>query len=174
MFLIQQEFRWGEWESDTFVQCGVKAIQHADCCFTLSQEKYVDDLSFVNLRASRKRDPKAETDGWEKSQLRTLLGGVSWHAQQVAPHFSAEVGLLLSEVNTSTIDIVLRANKMLEQVKSMLSHSLKIHATPARELSLYAWVDAANANRRDGSSTQGILIGAASSKMSVGACTEDR
>ena len=62
---IQQEFRWGEWESDTFVQCGVKVIQHADCSFTLSQEKYVDDLSFVNLRASRKRDPKAETDGWE-------------------------------------------------------------------------------------------------------------
>ncbi|CAL1156473.1 unnamed protein product, partial [Cladocopium goreaui] len=50
-------------------------------------------------------------DESEKTQLRALLGGVSWHAQQVAPHFSAEVGLLLSEVNKSTIETIYKANR---------------------------------------------------------------
>ena len=58
------------------------------------------------LRAFRKKDRNAPTEDSEKTQLRALLGGVSWHAQQVAPHFSAEIGLLLSEVNKSTIETI--------------------------------------------------------------------
>lgn len=71
---------------------------------SLSQEKYVDDLKYI-IRASRKRDKHAATDDYEKSQLRSLLGGISWHAQQVAPHFSSEVGLLLSEINQAKLTL---------------------------------------------------------------------
>ena len=54
------------------------------------------------------------TDDLEKGHLHTLLGGLNWHAQQVAPHVTAEVGVLLSEVKRSTIETMTRSNKLLE------------------------------------------------------------
>ena len=157
---IRTEFRWSDWETGSFVQCGVYIEQHADYTISLSQEKYVDELKYINIRASRKRDKHAATDDYEKSQLRSLLGGISWHAQQVAPHFSSEVGLLLSEINHSQVDTLFRANKLLEQVKNMRSHRLKIHRIDLKNVGLFAWCDAAAQNRWDGSSTAGIVIGA--------------
>ena len=169
---IKQEYKWGDWEHTRFVQCGVLLEQHEDFSFSLSQEKYVEDLKYINLRAHRKKDRSSPTDDWEKTQLRTLLGGVSWHAQQVAPHFAAEVGLLLSEVNRSSIDTVLRANRLMDKVKSLKDHRLKVHAIPVSELALYVWVDAGSQNRPDGSSTQGIVLGIASQRMSNGECVD--
>lgn len=169
---IKQKFKWGDWEHQRFVQCGVLLEQHADFSFSLSQEKYVGDLKYINLRAHRKRDKQAPTEEFEKTQLRALLGGISWHAQQVAPHFSAEVGLLLSEVNQSTIDTINRANHLLDRVKEMRQHRLKVHAIPVEELALFAWVDAASQNRTDGSSTQGLVLGAASKRLLAGSCED--
>ena len=167
---IKTEYKWSDWEDSRFVQCGVLIEQHDDFSFSLSQQKYVEDLKYINLRAHRKKDRSSCTDEWEKSQLRTLLGGVSWHAQQVAPHFAAEVGLLLSEVNKSTIDTVLRANKLMDKVKGMKEHKMMIHSIPKEELAMYVWVDAGSQNRPDGSSTQGIVLGVASKRMSLGEC----
>ena len=107
----------------------------------------------------------------KKSQLRALLGGVSWHAQQVSPHFSAEVSLLLSEINKSTVETVFKANKLMDSVKFMKSNKLHIHAIPCEELSMFVWVDAGSQNRPDGSSTQEIVLGISSSRMNHGDCT---
>ena len=167
---IQAEFKWGTWEEDTYVQCGVRVHQLPDFSFELSQASYVQELKYINLRAHRKKDRNAPTDDWEKSQLRTSLGGVSWHSQQLAPHFAADVGLLLSEINYSTIDTVFRANKLMDHVKSMCDHKLLIHALPLGELSVYTWVDAAIGNRRDAHSTQGIIVGVSTEALFRGSC----
>ena len=157
-------------EEGTFTQCGVLVEEHADNSYSLSQEKYVEELKYINLRSQRRKETSAETDQWEQSQLRTLLGGLSWYAQQTSPHLSSEVGLLLSEINKSTVDTIHRANKLLDQAKAMKSHRLRIHAIPWKELMLCAWCDAAPHNRPDGSSTQGVVIGAASKKLLDGEC----
>ena len=85
--------------------------------FSLSQPKYAENLKCINLRAFRKKDRNAPTEESEKTQLRALLGGVSWHAQQVTPYFSAEVGLLLSEVNKSTLETITRLTGYLTKSK---------------------------------------------------------
>ena len=167
---IRKEFKWSDWEEGTFTQCGVLVEMHADKSYSLSQEKYVEELKYINLRSQRRKENSAETDAWEQSQLRTLLGGLSWYAQQTAPHLSAEVGLLLSEVNKSTVDTIHRANKLLDQAKAMKTHKLRIHHIPFHELILCAWCDAATHNRPDGSSTQGLIIGASSKKLLDGEC----
>ena len=141
---IQKEYRWGDWEKDKFVQCGVLIECNNDGTYALSQEKYVEELKYIPIRAHRKRDRNAETDEFEKSQLRTLLGGISWHAQQVAPHFSADVSVLLSEVSRSSVETLFKANKLLDQVKHMKQHRMLIHKIPTKEWYLYAWADAAS------------------------------
>ena len=167
---IKQEYKWSDWEENSFVQCGVQVDRLPDGSYGLSQKKYVDDLKHINIRGHRRHDRKLETDDFEKSALRTLLGGVSWHAQQVAPHFSAEVSLMLSEVNRSTIDTLVRANRLLDQVKNKRDHQLLLRPCPIEKLHLYAWADAASQNRPDGGSTQGIVIAAADKNLLEGTC----
>ena len=128
-------------------------------------------MQYINIRASRRRGKHAATDSFEKTQLRALLGGISWHAQQVAPHFAADVSLMLSEINSSTVETLLRANQLLDQVKNMRKNYLVIHKIPLSELMLVAWADAASINRQDGGSTQGIFIGATSKEILEGRCS---
>ena len=85
---------------------------------------------------------------------------------------SAEVGMLLSEVNHSTVETLLKANTLLDQVKNMKQHRLKIHPIPLEETILVAWADAAANNRVDGGSTQGIVIGATKRGMLSGECEQ--
>ena len=94
---IQEKIRWTEWEEKSFTQCGVRVEEQMDGSFHLSQTQYVEKIPEVYVSAGRKKEPKAGTTEKEKSALRATLGALSWHAQQVALHISAEVGLYLSE-----------------------------------------------------------------------------
>ena len=153
---IQSKFKWGDWESGRFTQCGV-IIEQKEEGFELSQPSYLDNLKEIGVNASRRKDRSQPTTDKEKSQLRALLGGISWHAQQVAPYLAAEVGLLLTEVSRSTVDTIVKANILLSHAKSKKDHIMKIHSFKESDtLTLVSWVDAAQGNRADGGSTQGI------------------
>ena len=166
---IKQRFQWGDWEKDNFIQCGVK-VQRTSGGFELSQPQFVEGLREIPLNATRRRQRKESTNEREKSQLRALLGSLSWLAQQSAPHLSAEIGLLLSEVSTSQVDTIIRANQLTASVKQRKHHKMLIHAFREGErLALYSWVDAANGNRPDGGSTQGIFVGLGPENMLAGA-----
>ena len=165
---IKDRFKWGDWDKDNFTQCGVQVTRSRNQ-FRLSQATYVDSIPEISLNSSRKKQEKQETTPQEKSQLRGLLGALSWHAQQVAPHLSADVSLMLSEVSRSNVGLIGRANKLLSQIKARKDHSLIIHAfNKTEELGMFAWVDAGSQNRPDGGSTQGILIGLAPLSMLQG------
>lgn len=167
---IMEEFKWSDWEKTKFTQCGVCVEEHPDGSYSLSQAQYVEELKYINLRANRRKEKESPTDDWEKSQLRTLLGGISWHAQQVAPHLSADVSLLLSQINSSTTETIKQANGLLDQARAMKEHRMKIHKIPVDQLMLCAWCDAASQNRHDGYSTQGIVIGAVPKDLLRGQC----
>lgn len=185
MILSSQEMRtiqhgrkfWNPYKNNTIGLTGkevhtmcIKVERYADGTYALSQEAYIEELKYINIRTHRKQDKHSETDDWEKGQLRTLLGGVSWLAQQTAPHFSAETSLLLSEVSRSTVETLHRANKLMSQVKAMKDHKLLIPKLCLDSLGLFVWCDAANQNRVDGGSTQGYVIGASHLSLLEGSC----
>lgn len=78
---IKERFKWGDWDADNFVQCGVKVERQPDGSFHLSQQQYLDKVSEINLNASRRKQPKEQMNEWEKTQLRGLLGALSWYSQ---------------------------------------------------------------------------------------------
>ena len=158
---IKERFKWGDWDTDDFVQCGVQ-IKRVSDGFELSQERYVADIPDVPLSSKRRKESQESTTPWEKTKLRASLGALSWHGQQTAPHVMAEVGLLLSEVNCSTVSTIIRVNQLVQWTKDRKDYRLKIHAFPPSEpLGVYTWVDAASQNRVDGGSTQGYFLGLA-------------
>ena len=162
---IQARFKWGDWDRDDFVQCGVQVKRVSDG-FELTQVRYVETLKEIPLNASRKKQITEATTEREKSQLRALLGGISWHAQQIGPHLSAEVSLLLSEVSQSQVSTINKANACLRRARAHKTHAMKIHAfNQGEELGMFGWVDAGNQNRIDGYSTQGIFIGLAPTNL---------
>ena len=69
------------------------------------------------------------------------------------------------------METLFTANRLLDHVKSMKDHRLKIHPIPLEDLVIVAWADAAAINRYDGGSTQGIVIGATSRSLLKGECT---
>ena len=79
------------------------------------------------------------------------------------------MGLLLSEVTSSTVETLLKTNLLVQHTKAKRHYKMKIHAFPGTEdICAYAWVDAANQNRHDGGSTQGVLIGLGPKNMQDG------
>ncbi|CAE7649118.1 RE1 [Symbiodinium sp. CCMP2592] len=165
---IKQRFQWGDWDTDKFVQCGVQ-VERTSEGFLLSQPRYLEGIQEIPISSSRRKEKDTATTERERTQLRALLGGLSWHAQQVAPHLSAEVSLLLSEVPESTVETIVKANLLAYHAKGRKDHQMIIHQfSPEEPLALFGWVDAASQNRRDGGSTQGIFIGLGPASMLTG------
>ena len=166
---IQTRFTWGELVEGKFTQCGVRIEKQDDGSYHLSQQQYPVQVSEICPSAGRRKQTKEEITEREKTPLRGLLGALSWYGQQCAPHLSASVGLMLSEVTESTAETIWRANKLLFESKQRKDHKLIIHAfDPQEKLGMYYWADAAGQNRRDGSSTQGIFIGVAPERLFEG------
>ena len=163
---IQEKYTWGEWETKSFVQCGVLIEEQEDNSYHLSQPHYMEKVNEIPLSSTRRKEKTDKLTSREQTQLRGALGALSWHSQQVAPHFSAEVGLLLSEIADGNIDTIIRTNKLIYAAKTRKNHKVIIHHFPeSTEVGLFMWADAAGQNRRDGSSTQGLFLGMAPTSL---------
>ena len=80
--LIRVRFKWGQWESGRFLQCGV-LIDQKDSAFLLSQPEYLDSINEIHVSRTRWSDLSAPVTPHELYQLRSVLGALSWHATQV-------------------------------------------------------------------------------------------
>ncbi|CAE7947875.1 RE1 [Symbiodinium sp. KB8] len=72
------------------------------------------------------------------------------------------------QVSQSTVQSLIKANQLLSVERNKKGHKLLIQRCDNAKMQFYAWVNAASQNRVDGSSTQGIFIGAASDKLLKG------
>lgn len=124
---IQSHYKWGTWETGKFVHCGVTIEEPPSGGYALSQPHYLDKISELNLNATRGREKNLPATEFEKTKLRGILGALSWHAQQVVPHLSAEVGLPLPEVSQSRVETVFKVNHVLRKAKARTDHKLLIH-----------------------------------------------
>ena len=158
---LEEAYRWGKWESDTFTFAGCRISQKKDASVCIDQteytEKWIEEMSIPKERAAQ---PKSMATQTEVSQLRGLIGSMAWRSSQTSPHFQADIGLLLSEVPYATVQTLQKANKIAREMKrtqqQLVFPSWDVHW---RKLAIVVWADAGNQNRPDHSSTMGILAG---------------
>ena len=155
---IKERFKWGQWEQGRFVQCGV-LVEQTETGFMLSQPDYLNAVNEIHVTRPRWNDPSAPITPQELFQLRSVLGALSWHANQVAPVWSAPVGMLLSRIHQGTVQEIIETNKLLQKAKLSQHQKLYIHKQDVTRPLLAAWADAPDASRPDGSSTKGVFIG---------------
>ena len=165
---ILEKFKWQPWEQDDFVQCGVR-VKKTQQGFELDQVRYLEEIQPISVSKERRKEVKEETTDHEKTELRGLLGALSWHTSQVAFRFAAYTSLALSDVSKSTVQELLDANGLLQKMKAAVKEPLKIFGFQDREVpQVYCWCDASSQNRNDGSSTKGIFIGMSGEKLLKG------
>ena len=161
---IQDRFKWGQWESKRFTQCGVLIEQNAEG-FLMSQPDYLETVTEIHVSRARWQHPESPVTAQELHQLRSVLGALSWHANQVAPQWSAPVSLMLSKIHSGTVNDILETNKLLRRAKLGQHQKMRLHAQVNTPPLLAAWVDAADGHRSDGGSTKGIFIGWTSGRL---------
>ena len=93
--------------------------------------------------------------------LRGVLGTCSWKAQQAAPQFAAEIGLMLSECAQPTVRLLIDANKLVRDMRRPCPPiRFHVHAgLPWMDLVPVVWCDASPDNRCDGNGTMGLVAG---------------
>ena len=160
---LESAYRWGKWQHKEFTFAGSRIRQESDFSIYVDQndysEKYMDE---VEISAERAQQPKALATTSEISQLRGLIGSMAWRSSQTSPQFQADIGLLLSEIPYATVDTLVRANKLVREMKRTPQSLLFPHwGVPWDQLAIVVWADASNSNRPDRSSTMGIVAGCA-------------
>ncbi|OLP95369.1 hypothetical protein AK812_SmicGene22510 [Symbiodinium microadriaticum] len=80
---IQERFKWGDWDTDNFTQCGVQ-VKRVPEGFELSQPRYLEGLAEIPVNSQRRKSLEDPTTEREKSQLRALLGGDKEFSQDCA------------------------------------------------------------------------------------------
>ena len=150
-------FRWTPWEENKFKQCGVNIDQQHDGHIIQEQEEYLATVEEIPLTAERIAQPTHLVTERERSQLRALLGALQWLVTQTRVDGCIDVNLLQSHVTKATVEDLLAANKILRKLRQGPS-KLYIRKIIG-PVSLVAWSDASWANRKDGKSTGGFLVG---------------
>ena len=116
-------------------------------------------LSEIEIQRERQSQLNSLVNENERTQLRALLGGLQWLVTQSRVDCMVDVNLLQSCVATATVETLMSANKGLRNLRQGPAE-LHTRQIPRQEtVNLVAWSDASWANRRDGKSTDGYLIG---------------
>ena len=111
MQALKQRFKWGTWESQQFVQCGIEIHQNTDFSIEMKQSKFIHELEEIRVSRDRSRLTESPTTDQEKSMLRGALGSLSWLTGQTVFIFAADVNILLTKIPTSTINEINETNK---------------------------------------------------------------
>ena len=126
--------------------------------------RYVSEI-YISKNRFKEVDSPITRD--ELKQMRSVLGCLAWHADQIAIELSAPVGLPVSKCTEATVADLIET-KLLKTSKSRQHQTMTIHALDPKDIVMATWVDAGHANRPDLSSTKGIFIGCTSMKILQG------
>ena len=159
---LQKAYRFGKWDlaSEGFEFAGCYVKQQKDYSVTLDQKDYTMRW-LEEIDIGKSRSDKETLTPAEISELRGVLGVLSWRSTQSAPQFLADTSLFLSEVKAATIGTLRRVNKLVREVRRTAEHSLLFPSwgCELKELAAVTWADASSRNRVDGSSSVGIMTG---------------
>ena len=165
---LKEAIKWTEWETDEYVQLGVKTRQLRDHSFLLDQKNYVMDIEEIDISPVRKKQSQDAATDAEKTQLMAVLGSVMYKVQKTGPEYAAETGWLQSRRTTATVADLVAANRMLVKVKARCERALPVHSFKNESIALVCWEDAAHGNRPDGKSTAGYIVGATTTRLLIG------
>ena len=145
-----------------FAFLGRTIKQHDDYSFTISQEKYVEDVKAMYISKERRSQASSPVTAEEKGNLMSLVGQLAWAARESLPHIAYDVSDLQQRFNTATVAELVRANSVLRTAKKLVKEiALNFVPLNLKDIVFSSVTDASFAGQPNGGSQLGfaILIG---------------
>ncbi|CAE7725645.1 RE2 [Symbiodinium sp. CCMP2592] len=155
-------YTWAPWQQGDFVHCGIRILQHEDGSMTLDHSGFCADL--VQM------DPAGPGETMTENQVRqakAILGSAQWRVTQSAPHHAAKLSYLQTLLSSRSSSCVDQINKLVREIHNAKHISISVQNLgdfDPKTATFVAWSDASLANRPDGTSTGGLLVGMMSPK----------
>ena len=159
---LQQKYPFGSHHEREFVFTGIQISQKRDGSIELSQEKYIEDISPINIDRTRRATPDVPINEQERQGLRGLVGSIQYASTNTRPDLSARLSLLQAKINNGTIKDLLDANRLLHEAKQYKHTKITIKPIPIDDLRFVSFSDASFATRSNSQSQKGCMILAAS------------
>ena len=160
LYVLLHRFKFGSVDyGDKQTFCGCQMTQALDSAtVTFDLQKYIHQLKPLNIEKARKAQPNDKATPKEQSQLRGLLGGLAWPANQTQPHLAASVSLAQAASACATVSELLEANKTLRYAKESSDVHLVLRGHGRlEEIRFGIYSDASWCTRPDGSSQGGWI-----------------
>ena len=127
---------------------------------TISQEKSAGNVEQVPIEKERRVEPESPLKPEEKSEFRSLLGVLSWLAQQTRIDIAVAVNKLAQRIEKSTIGDLMQANSVAKQVVKTKERCLVIRRNifDPKNLALVGFGDASFASAEDMKSQAGEIL----------------
>ena len=124
----------------------------------MDQNEYIDSLDYINISKNRKQQKNDKLSSDEIDELRSLVGQLGWVAGQTRPDLAFEVCQLSSSINHSTVNDLIKANKLLAKAKNEnVSIRLGLPGSPY-DFKIIAYNDSSLGNLNDGGSQGRFII----------------
>jgi len=157
MSTIRGAFKWGSWEQDTFIQCGIRYTQLDTGEICLTFQEAAKKVPLIEAKFEKKQQVFG---GSEKERVQTLcrtsFGSWQFLATQGMFWISAAVSILQGHVPEVDSIIVKEINKQVRKCHATAHHPLRF--VPQQDTIFVAWSDGALKQRKGGGTQRGFLV----------------
>ena len=128
---------------------------------SVDQEKYVKEISPIQIPWSRKQSPEEPISETERQSLRAVIGSLLYASVNTRPDLGSRLSFLPGKINNGQIKHLSEANKILHEAKANADVKITYQTIPIEDTRFVAFSDASFASEKSHSSHQGMLIMAA-------------
>ncbi len=154
---IHQTFQIGKQAHGVFRYIGLE-IRHQNGEIMMDQVSYVESLSTIPISSSRASQKMASLTKEETTELRSIIGQISWVANQTRPDVMFDSMELSTSMKDPKVEDLLRANKIVKKMKMEDCRLCFKAIGDDRDLRLAVFSDASYGNLSDGVSSAGGFV----------------
>ena len=131
---LNENYKLGKFTSGNGRFVGKEIVCREDGIFLVHQPLYTQKLQQIQLEPGRRRQKYAFCNENEISQLRGVLGGLSWLAKETRPDLSGRVAILQQSMPKPYIQDIIEANSLIREAIKHADVGLTIHPIPLEYL----------------------------------------
>lgn len=113
---ITKKYKIGKRQNGSFMYVGLK-VENTHDGIRVNQNEYISEMKEILITKARQSQRFAPLNAKETDELKSLVGQLNWTATQTRPDLSYEVLELSMVKNHPQVDHLLRANKVVRNLK---------------------------------------------------------
>lgn len=148
---LRSQYKMGKFTTGDGKFTGKTITQQSDGSILIHQKNYVEDkVNVIPIEKARKRQRYSYCTPQEISQLRTLLGALSWVSKETRPDISGRVALLQQTMPQPMVKDLVEANGIAEELKKRPELGIVVQPIPMKRLRVGVITDASWGNAGGG------------------------